>query len=245
MADDLNTSIDFLKKRVDATLSIQKQLAETWVWPLRTVAEWEADSLQLDKTQPDTVAAQAIDAATKADSARGVLDGRLSQIHKQTLTAVGVMRVRAERNPELLPVVSALSASGDNRKEIEDEGTELLSAWKEEFGTDFTPGPGLTFNGFKVLFFGDATATPAVPSLRELKQGLSDAATVERSKVGKLNALLGRAQRDAQDWYAEATSVFPANMESGDLVRTIPTTTDYNPPTPASTPAAKNPAKTP
>lgn len=92
---DLNTSIDFLKSRVDKTLSVQKQIAATWTWPLKTIALWEADSVQLDKSQPDSLAAKAIAANTRAESARGQLDKRLGTIHDQTLTTVGVMRVRA------------------------------------------------------------------------------------------------------------------------------------------------------
>lgn len=38
------------------------------------------------------------------------------------------MRGRAQRTPEPVDVVDELSARGDSRKAIEDEGTELLSA---------------------------------------------------------------------------------------------------------------------
>ncbi len=177
---DINTSIDFLKTRVDKTLSVQRQIAPTWTWPLKTLAAWEEDSVQLDKSQPDSKAAKAIAASTLAESARGQIDQRLATIHAQTLTTVGVMRVRAQRSPEHADVVDELSARGDSRKAIEDEGTALLSAWKEEFLPAFTPAPGVTFAGFQALFFGDEAGTPKSPSLRALKQSLSDAVTVER-----------------------------------------------------------------
>jgi hypothetical protein len=233
---DLNTSIEFLKNRVDATLSVQTQIAATWTWPLRTVAEWQSDSLQLDRTLSDTVASRAIAASTQADVARGRLDTRLATIHTQTNAVVGVMRVRAERAPQHRPVVDELSARGDSRRAIEEEGTGLLSAWQEEFGgAAFVPSSEFTFASFQKLFLGDP-AVPPLPTLRALKQALSDAVTLERSRVGALNVLLTRAERDVQDWYAEATSVLAAGTVNGDLVRTVPTTTSYNPATAATKP---------
>jgi hypothetical protein len=227
---DINTSIDFLKTRVDQTLSVQRSIADTWTWSEKTLAAWEADSLQLDKTQPNTVAAKSIAAATREDSARGVLDARLKDLHAQTLTTVGVMRVRAERAPEHRDVVDELSARGDSRRVIEDEATATLSAWTEEFGENFAPAPGITYDGFKNLFFGDEQADPKVPSLRALKQALSDAATVARREAGRLSVLLNRVENDAQQWYAEATSVFKAGSEIGDLIRSgISSSDSYSP----------------
>lgn len=129
------------------------------------------------------------------------------------------------------------SARGDSRKAIEDEGTALLSAWKEEFLPAFSPAPGITYQGFQTLFFGNEAGTPPTPSLRALEQALSDAVTIGRPEVGRLNVLLTLTERDTVDWYAEATRFFPAGTSTGDLIRAdIPTTTQYNPPTPAPSP---------
>ena len=242
MSLELNTSIDFLKKRVDATLSAQTAFATEWTWPLRTILEWQSDSEQLDKSVDNSLASLAIAATTKANSARGILDARLAVIHQQTLGMVTAFRVRADRDPAHKPVVNELSARGTSRREIEDEGTALLSAWKEEFGVTFTSGTAVTYDSFHTLFIGapavDATpgvdATPAVPSLRTLKQALSDTATIERKKVGAVSVLLNRVETDVQDWYSEALVTFPAGTINGDLVRAIPTTADYGTATPAT-----------
>lgn len=66
--------------------------------------------MQLDKSQPDSVAAKAIAANTRAESARSQLDKRFGIIHDQTLPTVGVMRFRAQRSPEHADVVDELSA---------------------------------------------------------------------------------------------------------------------------------------
>jgi hypothetical protein len=66
-----------------------------------------------------------------------------------------------------------------------------------------------------------------------LKEAYSDKSTVDRRETGRLNAKLSTVERDCQDWYAEATKVFAAGTEIGDLIRSeIPTTSDYNPPSP-------------
>lgn len=241
---NLNTSIDFLKERVDKTRSVQSQIAATWLWPLRTVAQWQADSEALDKTVEGSLANVATEAHTLAEAARGDLDTRLNAIHAQTVSVVGVMRVRTQRQPESRPVVDELSARADSRSGIEREGTALLSAWKLEFGgAAFVPAPGVTYEGFRELFYGhpaDPGATPpvpAMPSLRELKEAYSDKNTIDRRETGRLNAKLATVERDCQDWYAEATKVFVAGTEIGDLIRAeVPTTNDYSPPTPEPEP---------
>jgi hypothetical protein len=237
---NLITSIDFLKERADKTRSVQAQIAATWLWPLKTVAQWEADVLALDKTVEGSLAQLSIEAHTVAEAARGDLDARLAAIHTITVSVVGVMRVRAQRQPELGPVVDELSARADSRKGIEEEGTAVLSAWKLEFGgAAFVPAPGVTYDAFRELFYGraaDAGATPpvtALDSLRELKDAYSDASTIDRRETGRLNARLGIVERDCVDWYAEATKVFVEGTEIGDLIRSeVPVSSDYNPPTP-------------
>lgn len=239
---DLNTSVDFLKNRAEKTRSVQEQIAPTWVWPLKTVAQWAADVEALDKTVEDSLAQAAIAAHSGEEIARGNLDARLDVIHALTVSVVGVMRVRAQRQPELRHVVDELSGRGDSRKGTEDEAAALLSAWKLEFGgAAFVPGPGYTYEGLRALFYGrtaNPAATPpvlALASLRELKETYADKSTVARRELGRLNARLATVERDCVDWYAEATKVFPADTEIGDLIRAeVPTGADYNPPTPGA-----------
>ena len=232
---NLNTSIDFLKDRVDKTRSVQAQIAGDWIWPGHTLAEWEADSAALDKSVEGSLAQLATEAHTRAEAARGDLDQRLEVIHTQTVAVTGIMRVRAQRQPELKPVVDELTARANTRDGIEREGTALLSAWKLEFGAAaFVPGPGLGYESFRHLFHGraaDPNANPpveALPTLRDLKEEYSDLSTIDRRETGRVNALLMRVERDCQDWYAEATKLFVAGTEIGDLIRSqVPTTTDY------------------
>jgi len=233
MSTELSTSIAFLKNRVDKTLSTQEEIAPSWLWPVRTVAEWEADSLQLDQSQPGTLARRAISAEAALEGARGALDTRLRELHRQCLIAVGVMRVRAARDASLVAVVDELSARGQARREIEEEASLLLAAWEEEFdGPAFTPGAGITFAGFEALIEGAPAAPappePAVSSLRQLRRTMDGKGTIFRREVGRVNALLQRVEKDCVDWYAEVTAVYAVGTEIGNLVRAnVPTSSDY------------------
>ena len=165
--------------------------------------------------------------------ARGLFDGRLDEIHKFTLLAVGVMRVRADASAAplkaiLSPIISRLSARGDSRSAITEEAGLLEAAWaewEEQTAAPFTPAPGKTLAAFKRLLEGDPdSGQAAYPMLSTLKR--------------VYNALLAKwqvSEDECVSWYAEATKVFLEGTAEGDMIRNqVPT--DYNPPTPAPTP---------
>lgn len=232
---DISTDIDSVINRTEKTTAVQTTLAslpaDPWVWPMKTVAAWTADVEQLDGAKTGTLAQKAKAAATDRNIQFAALDTRYTTLHSRTLQAVRVMRSRALADPALSPVVDELSARGDSNRAIEEEGEELLAAWSLEFGEDFIPAPGNTFEAFKALYEGSAT----VPALRKLKSNYKEATAMARRAAGGFNTLIGRLEDECVQWYAEATAVFPAGTTNGDLIRgQIPTS--YSPA--ATTPAA-------
>jgi hypothetical protein len=131
---DISTSLEFVRLRTEKTRAVQAAIAATWVSPSKSLAQWDADLDQLNGTQTGTLAQKAIAADADADQKRGVLETRYGTIHRRTLQAVGVMRARALADPELRFSVDELSARGDSYRAIEEEGEELLGAWKTAFG---------------------------------------------------------------------------------------------------------------
>jgi hypothetical protein len=241
---DISTSIAFVKDRTEKTTAAQNAVATTWVWPGKTVAQWQADLLDLDGvrdgTDPGTTASLA-NLALAADKAlankSGLLGTRLDTLHAKTVQAVGIMRARTLANPEHRPVVDELSARGDSQRAIEDEGGELLAGWKLDFGTDFEPAPGNTYTALRELFEGSAT----VPTLRQLKSDVKDARALARKATGKLNLLLSRLEDECVQWYGEAILVFGAGTPEGDMIRgTIPTSDQYAPGTTTPTSATSS-----
>jgi hypothetical protein len=232
---DISTSIAFVIKRTEKTTAVQSTLAAlpgaSWVWPSKSLAAWQADLAQLDGAKSGSLAHTANAAKVHKSMQLAALNARCEAIHACTLQAVGVMRSRALADPLLRPVVDELSARGDSKPTIEDEGEELLAAWSQEFGEDFLPAPGNTYASFQELFLGTASE----PSLSKLKSNYKEAVTKARRADGDYNRLISRLEDECIQWYAEATAVFPAGTTNGDLIRgQIPT--NYNPPTPAPAP---------
>jgi len=252
MSLDIETSIAFVKDRAEKTLAAQNAILAKWIWPLKTVAQWQADLSELDiardGTESDTtpslanLAALAEQAATKA---RTTFKTRLDTIHGITVQALGIMRSRAQKDASVRPIVNKLSARGDSQAGIEDEGGSLLAAWKIGFGTTFEPLPGVTFDGLRELFEGkkDADGNVLIPSLRQLKSDTKDAEAIDSKASGTVAALISRLEDECVSWYAEATEVFAAGTPEGDMIRgTIPTSDQYG--NAAATPAAP-PSPTP
>src|SRR5581483_67209 len=247
---DITTTIKFVKDRVEATTSAQESIATKWVWPLKTVAQWQADLNELDGSrdgnQPGTLpslAHNAIAAHQFQAKQANDLANRYELIHIKTVQAVGVMRGRAMADRSHAAVVDELSARGDSNIAIEDEGAELLAAWKLEFGENFTPAPGNTYDGLRELFEGktDAQGNVVTPSLRQLKDAMKTAAAATRKAEGVLNLLFTRLEDECVQWYAEAVQVFAEGTPEGDMIRTtVPTSDQYSPghPKPAN-PAPK------
>lgn len=225
---DISTSTDFVIRRTEKTSAVQHTLAslpaEPWVWPRKPAADWVADVEQLDGAKTGTLAHTATAALTDKNIQFAALDARYKTLHTRTLQAVGVMRSRALADVALRPVVDELSARGDSNRAIEEEGEELLAAWSQEFGEDFVPAPGNTFEAFKALYEGSAT----VPTVRKLKSNYKESGAKARRAAGDYNTLIGRLEDECVQWYAEATAVFPAGTTNGDLIRgQIPTS--YSP----------------
>ena len=239
MSTDINTSHAFVKERTEKTRAVQATRVTDvpWTWPLKTLAQWDADLVSLDAAVQDSLAK--VTAALNANmlTARGLLDARFDAIHTFTLLAVGVMRVRAASLPGLLEIVNDLSARGDSRRTIEDEADDLLAAWEEweeQTGAPFAPSPGKTLAAFKLLLEGAAgVGQDTNPMLGTLKKTYKAALAKWRRSVGVLNVLYSRLEDECVAWYAEATTVFPEGTAEGNLIRQeIPT--NYTPPAPAA-----------
>ena len=244
MPTDIETSRAFVKERTEKTRAAQSTLAtdSAWTWPLKSLAAWDADLNSLDATVPASLAKTT--AALEVDmlAARGLLDARLDAIHRYTLLAVGVMRVRAKSLPGLIEIVADLSARGDSRRAIEEEADELIAAWEEweqQLGAAFLPAPGKSLVDFKVQIEGLTVPPPGVStvSLGTLKKNYKGALAKWRRSEGVLNALYSRCEDECVSWYAEATQVFPDGTAEGDMIRNqVPTSHHPPPPAPPAPP---------
>ncbi len=236
LALDIETSIEFVIERANKTRAAQATLSaapEAWVWPEKTLAQWDADLLQTDGGTLGTLAYNANRDHVAFENAHGLLDERYGTMKARTKQAVLIMRGKAARNAALAPAVDELTAKASSWRGIEDEAEDCLAVWTTTFGgAAYTPAPGNTHAGFKVLFDGDAAAVPPVASLRALKTPHREKLAVARVSTGLFNALVSRLENECVQWYADATAIFLEGTPLGDMIRnTVPTSNNYNPPT--------------
>lgn len=248
MPADISTSEDFVILRTTKTRAAQATLATDpgWTWPIKTLAQWDADIESLDATKAGSIANSAKKHEADMLRGRGLYDGRLDEIHKFTLLAVGIMRLRihapgATGMEGIIPVVNRLSSRGDSRTAITHEA-ELLKAaweeWEEQKGEAFLPAPLKTLAAFKRLLEGDPESGQAsYPMLATLRNVYNTLLAKWQQREGVYNALISRLEDECVSWYGEATKVFLEGTVEGDMIRNqVPTDYSPEPPKPAPGP---------
>ena len=235
LALDIETSIAFVIERATKTTAAQVTVAGTWVWEPKNASQWSADLAQTDGGVPLTLAYIANRDHVLYENARGPLNARFTDMKARTKQVVALMRGKALRDRTLAPAVDELTSKANTWTSIEKEGEECLAVWATTFGgAAYVPLATNTYAKFKALFEGAAAApgVPAVLALRALKTPYNEALATARVSVGRYNTLISRLEDECVQWYSDATAVFLEGTPEGDMIRsTVPTSTDYNPPT--------------
>jgi len=228
----MGDSIEFIKDRATKTLSAAKSLSAEWIWQEKTLAEMEAQLAAFvgDKDAAPPVVGQeeiASDAEQVMLDARGAWDARLDTLHRRTMQGVAMAKTRHRDDPAKLAVIAPLGADGDSRAGILAEALAWESAWAE-VDPAWAPLPANTLAAFQAL---------RRECNEDFRTAHSDARAAWRKQAEKLNALASDIDDASVAWYADATRVFPAGTENGDMIRgTIPTT--YSPPAEKTPPPA-------
>ena len=210
-------SQEFIIDRAKWTVTVQRNIADTWVWSVKTVAQWEAELVTCEERRNALVQAR-----TLYLSLMGKLDGMMERLHQVTLVYLTVLKSLQcdnEANRELLEV---LTASGGSRNSILDEATDLQTAWAEIDPT-WEPKPGVTLAAFILQ----------IKECAETKTEFTKANTAWRSRASELRVFLEKLNRYCVAWYAAATAVFPEDTVEGEVIRSMVPTTTVTPPPPA------------
>ena len=210
----LTVPIEFVGQRSSATISAQLQIAATWVWPEKTVVQWETQISDFEDQIEASLIAEAV-----MEGARGVLGEAMSGLHSLTSQDLNLLKNTYRNNEGKYEVVNGLVALGGSRGAIILEAMELEAAW---LGINplWVPLPLQTLGDFTTL----REAAQA-----KLKEYLNKKAAW-RDAVGAMNELAIALNEACVGWYAAATVVFPEGTAEGDMIRgTIPTTTDFTP----------------
>ena len=217
-------TLDFILARAVATRAAQDSLKATWTWEEKTLQAWDADIAALRLAREND---------TKAETAlverRAEFHAATDELHRDTMQALALLKVRYRNEPAKSAVVANLRAEGDSRTAILNEAEAVAAAWAELDAT-FAPTPDNTLAAFNALR-ADCQA----------QRDMAARARTEERRFGGEAAERAAHLHDATiAWYAAATRIFPEGTPQGGLIRsTVPTTyqkpadTNTTPPPPA------------
>jgi len=223
----MSQSLEFILDRAHETHSVMAQIAATWTWDEITPVAYLAALTALE-TQRDTTQDQENDVLT----ARGLLDTHLDDMHERTVQFVGMAKARYRTDAGKMNVLNGLAADGQSRGDIIDQGNAAKIAWANIADT-WSPTTTNTLTAFTALL---ATCTTNLDDWTDKKD-------LHKQSSGKLRKMANDLEEISQAWYAAATRAFKEGTPDGDLIRTIPTTTQVTePPDKAEISSATKPA---
>lgn len=210
--NNMSESNEFVLARATATRSAQASISGAWLWPDRTIVQWDADIEAFE------AAAEGVtDSEAELDVVIGQWDAALQALHDDTQLGISLLRNKHRNDPAKVHMLKSLKAKGDSRAGILREALEWESAWEAADPT-WVMSVGKTLAAFKTARENCVT----------LGKTASDFKSQTRERVGEWNALGEALNDNCVAWYGAATRVFKEGTAQGDMIRgTVPTT--YNP----------------
>ena len=214
----MGLSLEFIKDRAVKTISAATQIAATWTWQEKSIADMQSALTAVvgdKKAKPPVIGQEELVSQSEQTmlAARGAWDTQLDTLHRWTVQGVGMARTRFRNDPAKLAQLASLTTDSNSRSETLAEALAWESAWAS-VDPAWVPMPANTLSAFKAL---------RKQCAEDLQTAYSDARADWRTESGKL-AQMGRDLEDTNEaWYADATRAFPAGTPEGDMIRgTIP-----------------------
>ena len=197
--------IPVILDRFTAMYHVAQVIQSGWIWTIMSLAEMGSNlaNIRAYRDMSDTASADMLEA-------RSLLDGELS-IYRTSLRAflrVGKLRYRGTPSKKIL--LKPLVMEGTGRDATLATGSKIEKAWKKT-GQTFVPVPGVTY----ALTHDCGVRALQLMDDYELKQ------TEWRDKIEQCQDLASALDHANIEWYATATTVFPAGTRFGDLIRTM------------------------
>lgn len=210
-------SIDFVARRLAATVDVQQHLVETvpWTWSEKPLLEWKDDKVELQELQSLEGRAR-----TEWRFAAGEWDGKLAEIQRISREVRQSATYRFRKDQVRQRTFARLHTDARNRADIYDQGKALEIAWTEA-------DPGWSYSTEVTLAsFGDLLME--IPALKKTHDRTESAWKTAAARVMTKARTL---DPELVAWHDEATRRFPAHTIPGSLLRTVvPTTTRSQPP---------------
>ena len=225
-------SREFTLTRAQKTVSVATAIQADWTWDERTVAQ-----LLAAKSGTEGLLNQLAVRTAATNSMRGVVEVESGRLHEWTVKVLALARSRFREQPAKLRTYQGLTARGDSRAMIAEEGRALHASWVEEdAGGTYNLGNGLVLTEGMLLtqFRAVEGNDDVVPAVQGFYHQLENALQSEREMAETVNTAMGALATVMEAWYEAATTVWAPGTAIGNQVRgQIPTTYDpANPPLP-------------
>ena len=214
----MNTDVQFVLDRANATITVATALQTDWVWPEKTIPQMTTDTKAL-AAQGDV----SDTADTALTNAIALKNTAFTGYHQATVTLLGMTKTHYRNNPAALAVLKNLGARGQSDQDILDEGSTFAKAWAQLDAT-YVPDTGWTLAAFQ------AAGLDCVTKLA----GVSTADVAWSNAAGQTNVQAAGVEDTNMAWYADATRKFGPDTKQGKMIRAeVPTTSkSVQPPAP-------------
>ena len=203
-------SLPFVKQRALATRNAQASVASLWIWPEKTVKQWDNALGELDSF----IAVERTASVNLQEQAAG-WDVALQEIERTSRDVLRLGKTRNRRDPAKLAVLKATKLRFGSRENIQQTGFNVLEVWNK-IDPGWEPLPGTKAAAFQSLL-EDSDAQ---------KKSYAQKFTGWREAATDLMARAETLDDDCVAWYSDATVRFREGTPEGDMIRsTVPTTT--------------------
>lgn len=197
--------IPVILDRFTAMYHVAQVIKNGWVWAIMSLSEMGSNLANI-RTYQDT------EDAAYADQieARTLLDTELGNYGSNLRAFLRVGKLRYRSTPDKMAQIKPLALKGRGRETTISSGSKIEKTWKKT-GQTFVPVPGVTY----ALTHDCGVRCVQLLDEYELKQ------TEWRSKVRLTQSMAAALDLANIEWYATATTVFPAGTHYGDLIRSM------------------------
>ena len=197
--------LQVITDRFRAMYHVATVIQSGWTWTIMGLAEM-GSNLSAIRGKVDVLAS----AETDLLNARALLDGELAAYRANVRAFLRVAKLRYRTQRPKLNLVKPLRMQGTGRDTTLKTGRKVEKVWKKTDQT-FVPVPGATYT---------ATCDCGVRCV-QYQDDYSMKETEWRDKVEDAQEFASTLDRANIEWYATATTVFPAGTPHGDLIRTM------------------------
>jgi hypothetical protein len=205
-----------VKERALASRSAQAEVAALYVWPQRTLLEWDGDIASLDALETAKVAARV--AWREASAA---WEATVLAVQRQAQDVVRLAATTFRDQPLKAAQFDAITRRSYGRVGVYEFGVAVYEAWKK-VDAAWQPLPGMASALFGSLL---AVANAQQSVWVAQRAAWRDAAAALRAKLDTVHG-------NNVAWYSAVTTRFPSGTPEGDMIREL-IPTDYTPREPA------------